>query len=216
VETLGAVPDRAHDDAFGRLPVPGRDIVVDAVPGLAEPDEVRVRIQDDQPQRRLQQKPLQDRAEGVRLPRAGLSAEEGVAVEPAGVEPEAHARPEGQLTDVERRPARSCAFEPLGDGCRVRPRDRKVVERAPVAVEEDSVAASESDAVVRRIGHVRAYGCRQFRPFDPCRLDSMHLTEPAVDRGVAADFHREVVDRPLEREAPAVDRRGDGGHRGFE
>ena len=146
VEPLGTAPDGAHDDALGRLPVTGRDVFVDAVSWLAEPDEVRVRIEDDQPQRRLQQKLLEDRAEGVRLPGAGLPAEERVPVEPAGVEPEAHARTEGELTDVERRSSRSGPVEPVGDGRRVRPRDRNVVERGPVAVEEDPVATGERDA----------------------------------------------------------------------
>ena len=44
----------------------------------------------------------------------------------------------------------------------------------------------------------------------------MHLTEAPVDGGVAAGLQREVVDRALEGEAPAVDRGCDRGDRRLE
>ena len=148
MESIGPAADRAHDDAVGCVAVAGGHVLADALPDLAEPDEVRVRIEDDQPQRRLQQELLENRAEGVRLPGARLSAEERVPVEPAGVEPEAHARAQDELADVERRPPRSRPVEPPRDGLRLRPHDRRLVEREPVAVEDDTVAAGEGDAVV--------------------------------------------------------------------
>jgi hypothetical protein len=215
VQPVGTAPDGAHDDALGRLPVAGHDGRVDAFSKLAEPDEVRVGIEDDQAQRRLQQELLEDRAEGVRFPRARLPAEERVAIEAASVEREAHAWAEGELTYVERRPSRPGAVEPIGDGHSVCSHDRDVVEGSSVSVEENPVAARKRDAEMRRIGDFLAHGGDELRAFDPGRLDGVYLAEPPVDRGVAADLHREVVDRPLEREAAAVDRPGHCGHRGF-
>ena len=50
----------------------------------AEVDEVGVRVEDGHPQVGLQQEPLEEHPEGVRLARPALAAEEGVPVEPAG------------------------------------------------------------------------------------------------------------------------------------
>jgi hypothetical protein len=75
----------AHDDPGCRLSIAGRHGIVDAVPRVVKPDEVRVRVEDDDAKRRLEQELLEDRAEGVRLPRPRLAAEERVPVEPAGV-----------------------------------------------------------------------------------------------------------------------------------
>ena len=150
------------------------------------------------------------------FPEPGLSAEERVPVEPAGVEPEAHARPEDELADVEGRPPRSRPVEPFRDGLRLRPHDRRLVERVPVAVDDDTVAAGEGDAEVGRVGDLLGDGGDELRAFDPGGLDRMHLTEAPVDGGIAAGLQHEVVDRALEREVPAVDRRGDRGDRGLE
>ena len=216
MQPIGPAADRAHDNAVGRVPIAGSHVLADALPDLAEPNEVRVRIEDDQPQRRLQQELLENRAEGVRLPGAGLSAEERVPVEPAGVEPEAHARPEDELADVEGGAPRARPVEPPRDGLRVRPHDRGLVERAPVAVEDDAVAAGEGDAEVGRVGDLLGDGGDELRAFDPGGLDRVHLAEAPVDRGVAAGLQHEVLDRALEREAPAVDRRRDRRDRGLE
>jgi hypothetical protein len=67
VEPLWIAADGAHDNTFCRLPIAGCQACVNAVSGLAEPDEVRIRVEDDQPQRRLQQELLEDRAERVCL-----------------------------------------------------------------------------------------------------------------------------------------------------
>ena len=129
-----------------------------------------------------------------------------MSVEAACVEPEPYSRAEAQLTDVERRPSRPGAFEPLGHGRGVRTRDRKVVERAPVAGEENTVAARESDAEMRRIGHLRVHGSDQLRPFGPCGLDRMHLAEPSVDRGVPPIFtERSWIDHWNVKRRPSTD-----------
>ncbi len=75
-----------------------------------------------------------------------------------------------------------------------------------VAVEDDAVAAGEGDAKVGRVGDLLGDGGDELRAFDPGGLDRVHLAEAPVDRDVASGLQREVVDRALEREAPAVDR----------
>ena len=57
---------------------------------LAEAHEVGVRVEQHEPQVSLDQEPLEEHAERVRLARARLPAEEGVAAEATGVEPERH------------------------------------------------------------------------------------------------------------------------------
>ena len=82
----------------------------------------------------------------------------------------------------------------------------RLVERAAVAVEDDTVAAGEGDAAVGRVGDLLGDGGGELRAFDPGGLDRVHLAEASVDRDVATGLQREVVDRALERETPAVDR----------
>ena len=94
----------ADDDALGRAPVAVRNVAVHAVAKRADADEVGVRVEDDDPERRLEEKLLEHRAERVALPGAGLPAEERVPVEAARVEEEAHSVLGGELADVERRP----------------------------------------------------------------------------------------------------------------
>ena len=92
----------------------------------------------------------------------------------------------------------------------------ELVEREPVAVEDDTVASGEGDAEVGRVGDLLGDRGDELRAFDPGGLDRMHLTEAPVDGGVAAGLQHEVVDRALEREAPAVDRGRNRGDRGLE
>jgi hypothetical protein len=75
-----------------RFRVPGRGRLVDARPDVAEPDEVGVRVEHDDAQRRLEQELLEDHAEGVRLAGTGLTAEEHVTVEAAGIQRKRHIR----------------------------------------------------------------------------------------------------------------------------
>ena len=63
-EPLAAAPD---GDAVAQAGKTCRRVLFGIRPQLAEPDEVRVRVEHDHPQRRLQQQPLEHDAERVRL-----------------------------------------------------------------------------------------------------------------------------------------------------
>ena len=79
-----ARPSASRAVALGRR-------LVDAVAHARQPDEVGVRVEDDDPQVGLEQQPLEHDAERVGLAGAGLPAQERVAVEAAGVERARHA-----------------------------------------------------------------------------------------------------------------------------
>ena len=91
------------DDAAGRLPVALGHPRVGAGAGRVQVREVGVRVEHDHPQARLHQQPLEHDAERVRLARAGLPAQERVAVEAPRVDGRGHAGDERELADLERR-----------------------------------------------------------------------------------------------------------------
>ena len=94
---VGAGPQHAHAGDALRIArgLRGRG----AGPRFAQPDEVGVGVEHDDLEPGLQQQPLEDQAERVGLAGAGLPAEEGVAVEAAGVDPGGHAGCEQHLAD---------------------------------------------------------------------------------------------------------------------
>ena len=192
VESIGPAADRAHDDAVG---VAAGGHVSPRSPGSRRDGRSRVQVEDDQPQRRLQQELLENRAEGVRLPGTGLSAEERVPVEPAASRPKRTPSRRMRLADVEGTPAGVVSVKPPRDGLRLRPHDRRLVEQEPVAVEDDTVAPGEGDAEVGRVGDL--LGDRGDEPgLRPGRPRSHAPGRGArVDGGVAAGLQREVVDR---------------------
>ena len=89
------------------FPVTLRDCRIGVVTDLAESNVVRVRVENDDPERRLEEQPLEHGAERVRLSGARLPAEERVPVEATGVEGEPNTGFEEQRPDVERRPRRA-------------------------------------------------------------------------------------------------------------
>ena len=204
----------AHDQPGGRSSVTVREGLLDVLPHLPEPDEIRVRVEDDDAKRRLEQKLLEDRAERVGLPRPRLAAEERVPVEAARVEGEAHTRLEHELADVERGPLRSRALQPGHDRGLVCRLDRKVVERRTAVFEDDAVAAGKGNPNVGRTGELRAHNRGKLSSLGRRELDCVDLTQPSADRDVAAGLQLEPVNRALECETPAVyggGRRDDGG-----
>jgi hypothetical protein len=86
-----------HEQAGGRRSVARGECGVDAGADVGEADEVGVGVEDDEAQAGLEQQPLDQDAECVGLAGAGLPAEEGVAVEPAGVQPECDGGRQAQL-----------------------------------------------------------------------------------------------------------------------
>ena len=120
----------AHDDPRRGLSVAVREPLVDALPQLGKADEVGVRVEHDDPERRLQQEPFEDRPERVGLAGAGLPAEEGMPVEATGRERERNALDQRQLADGERRAAGLHPLDPGGDRVGRRGVDGCVVKRA--------------------------------------------------------------------------------------
>ena len=136
VEPVGArISCTTHLDGRGRGRVLRIDVTPDAVAQLGEADEVRVRVEDHDPERRLDQQPLEDRPERVRLPGAGLPAEERVPVERPRVERERHALGERQRPDLERSSRRPSCIQPPRDLLRRRDAGRGLAERRFRALE---------------------------------------------------------------------------------
>ena len=186
VEPLGSFPCPPHLERAGSLHVARSETGFHVAPHLAEADEVRVRVEDDDPQRRLEQEPLEDRAERVRLSRAGLAAEERVPVEAARVEGKAHRRLERQLADVERGALWPRAGDPGCDRLGARRGDGLVVERSAVAFEHDAVAACDPDHQ-RGSGRVATKARIERARLDPGVLDHVHVAQTRrADRHVAA------------------------------
>src|SRR4051812_44953325 len=177
----------ADDDAFGRAPVAVGNVAVHAVAKRPDADEIGVRIEDDDPERGLEEELLEDGAERVALPRAGLPAEERVPVEAARVEEEAHSVLVGELADVEAGPLGPRLFQPCRHARFVGPADRHIMERGDTAFEEHPLAVD---------------GASLFRH----ELDGVHLPEVLTDRRVAPRLELEPVYRSVKAESAAVDR----------
>ena len=178
------------DRARGRA-VPGADVVAGVVAQLVQPHEVRVRVQHDDTERRLGEEPLQDRAEGVRLARTRLAAEEGVAVERTGVEGERHPVGVCQRADLERRASGPRRLEPLAHVVRPGRTGGGVAEGLAAAVEHPALDAREAPVgrVERHLGRVR----------EP-------LAAAVADDDVAAHAQCEPFHGDVEREVEAVHR----------
>ena len=138
VRTAGATPD-LH--GCGSVAV---TLVVHA--RLAEADVVRVGVEHDDTQVGLHQQALEQHAQGVRLARARLPTQEGVATEAAGIEPERHAGGERELPHVQLGAIGTRGLEPGPHPVRGGAAYDGVVERAPVAVENDTLPAAGADA----------------------------------------------------------------------
>jgi hypothetical protein len=189
---LGIAVDEAHVqplprvsaanlEALGRLPVLGSRLLLDTVAHGVQPDEVGVRVEHDDPQRRSQQQLFEHGSERVRLARPRLAAEERVPVESARVKEEAQPGLEHELADIERGARRATALEPGRDVGLCRRRDRLPMERLRVVVEHQSCATRERDPSGRP-----AVGGRELDVVGRCQLHLLHLAEPAAENGVPA------------------------------
>ena len=178
-----APPD---NDALGRASVPLGHVAVHAVAERAHPDKVRVRVEDDDAKRCLQEQLFEHSAERVALTRPRLAAEERVPVESTRVEQETDARPGRELADAEPSPLRPRRFEPCTDAFLVRALDAHVVEGSDPVLEHPTPLDRVSLA-----GH---------------ELDGVDLTEALANGRVAARLELERVHSSLEAEGPAVDR----------
>ena len=178
-------------DTGGRCRVPGAHVALDAVPHVREADEVGVRVEDHDTERRLGKQPLEDRAERVGLPRARLAAQERVAVERSRVESERHALGEGERAHVEHRPGRSHGVQPARDLGRGRHASRSRVEGPVGPLEEPALDAH------RRGGEAGPALERHAR----------HVPEAvAADEDVVPDARVEPIRRDVVGEVPSVDR----------
>ena len=123
-----------------------------------------------------------------------------MAAEPAGIELERHAGGKRELSHVELCAVGARVLEPGADLVRGGAAHDGVVERAPVAVENDAIPAAAADADLpepRRGGVLLAELERQQLPQAGGAI--------ALDRDVAAGLELQAVQRYLEGEAPAVD-----------
>jgi hypothetical protein len=68
MEPFGPLPIATDHDSFGGAPVTGCDLPVDTVADGTEADEVGVRVEDDDAERRLEQQLFEHRPERVALP----------------------------------------------------------------------------------------------------------------------------------------------------
>ena len=159
---------------------------------LAEPDVVGVGVEHDDAQRRLQQQPLEQHAERVRLARARLPAQERVAVEPGGVERQRHAGDERELAGVELRAARRAALEPRGDLRGLGRADRAVVERRAVALEQRPGAEREPERQAGRRDRAVVAFERELGGLARRGLETLHLPE----QGAAAPSRSRRSRRP--------------------
>ena len=176
------------DDALGGAPVAVRNVAVHALAKRADADEVGVRIEDDDPERGLEEELFEHGAERVALSRPRLPAEERVPVEADRIEEETHSVLGGELADVEPGPLGPRPFQPCRHPRFVGPRDRHVVERGDIALEKHSLAL-DGASLSRH------------------ELDSMHLPQVFADRRVAPRLQLEPVHRSVEAEGRSVDRR---------
>jgi hypothetical protein len=188
VEPRRSLPTLPNHDALRCGPVAVGQVSVDSLPKQAEANEVRVRIQDHDPEGGLEKELLEHRAKGIALPGPGLPAEERVPVEAARVEQEANARLGGKLADVEAGARGSRLPEPCRDPLVVGADDLELVEGSGSAAEEHSQAV---DLAAR----------------PRLKLDRVHLAEVLADRRVAPRLQLEALHRRMEGERPAVDRR---------
>jgi hypothetical protein len=204
----GAANDHARSPAmaFGQ-------VLGNSVAGSAQTYEVRIRIEHDDAQARLVQESLQDHAERVRLSRARLPAQERVAVEPAGIESERHARREPQLADVELSTVRTRALKPGRHFVRPRRSHQPVVERIAVAVTYHPGPAHGPDPNRGRELGIRITAVRRPKrgPVDLDEREIENLTDPrratALDDHIATGTNVEAMRRQLAREVATVDRR---------
>ena len=171
---------------------------------LAEADEVGVEVEDEQAEPGLEEQPLEQDAERIRLARAGLAAEERVAREAAGVEPCRYSLDRG-LADLE-----------LGAGGRQAAEQRVHLGGrggAHVRVAKRGCASTEDDACAGRQPHARGRSNRrrpvvgvvaelQLGAFPLLERPSCDLAEKRLavrlERRIAADTevraNRRVVD----------------------
>lgn len=122
-----------------------RDLLVHAAPRLSEANEVRIRVEDDDPEARVEEQALEDDTERVGLPGPGLAAEERVAVEPSRVETGCDTRREPKLADLQSSPGWTDLLEPRGNLLRVGTAHEGVVERRPVAVPDYTCGPDDSE-----------------------------------------------------------------------
>ena len=204
---VGAGLVAPHGDVVGNGSVALGQRRVGSVADPAQPDVVGVGVEDHDPQGGLGEHPLEQEAERVGLPRARLPAHEGVPVEPTTVELGRDAGCQHQLADDEAGPVpTSGPVEPGAHLVGWRRAGLCVVEGSPL-VEEEALADGRADqhAGGRAVGagelHVRCL---------PGQVGD--LTEPApavvLEHDVGPSPERQPVERRLELERAAVDRRG--------
>ena len=140
-----AAPGPPNDDAARGFRIAGGQLRVSLWPQVAEPDIVGVGIENDETEVRLDEEPLEHEPERVGLSRARLATEEGVAIEPAGIERRRNARREEELADRGGGPGGLTRRQPLGDIRRISRSHECIVERSRIAVEDDARAAGEPE-----------------------------------------------------------------------
>ena len=205
-----AVTRLPHGKRASRLRVATHVGVVRVRPQLAEPREVGVGIEHDDPQVGLEQELLEHDAERIGLAGARLAAEKRVPPEAAGVECERYARGEHQLPDLEPGSPRGGLLEVDADLVGRRRPHRGVVERRAVAAQDPALALGAADHDLRPVCELAAVGRVELEPLLPADAERDDLAEPALgallERDVRARLQRETVQRRLIGEAAPVDR----------
>ncbi len=203
--TPSCAPLRTRTSATARRYALRRSLV-DAVPHLMEPDEVRVRVEDDDPKGRLEQKLLEHRSECVRLPRSGLTAQERVPVEaPASRRKRTPGWRTSSPTSSDARSGRAASSHRSTEAVSAGSKATSWNGRAsPPRTTPDRAQAQSSRSTRRPISRAPPRRARPPRPTPdrPCAPGPDTL----ADRDVAAGLDCEPVKRALEREMPPVDR----------
>ena len=193
-----------HDDPRRELGVPGRLRRIGVVAGLPQPHEVRVRVEDDDAQAGRVEQPLQHGAERVGLPepdwpQRNVCRSKPPASRPSGTPGASISSPISSRARAGATRSR-CAVTSSGRAGR----GERVVERAPVAVEHDSVAERGADL------HAGPQLAAGLRPVCFGRLQRVELAEPCglalLEHHVSAGLEGEPVQRGLEGEPPSVHR----------
>ena len=158
----------------------------------------------------LEQQLLEHDAERVRLARARLATQEGVAPETARVERERHAGREQQLADLEPGSPRSGCLEMVAHLVGGRGSHDGVVERQPVAAQDPALALGAADHDLGAVRRSAGVGRGEPEPLVPAEPERHDLAEPGLgallEHDVRARLHSQPVEGRLIGEAAPVDR----------
>ena len=175
-----AVAGPPHRQRAGRLGVARSLGGVRVRPQLPEPYVVGVRVEHDELQVGLEQQPLEDDAERVRLAGARLAAQERVAPETARVERERHAGREQVLPDLEAGSPRRGLLEVVAYLVGSRRPHRGVVERRPVAAQHTALALGAADHDLGAVRRAAGVGPCELGPLEPAHPEGHDLAESTL------------------------------------